>query len=111
MTPQTPIGGPDEVGSAAAEIAGAVTAVPGVAHLSGGAFGTVATYLPGHRVVGVVLTDDACEIAIVAKLHYDLPDLADQIRSAAGKFTDLPIDVTIADLELKPTADDESDRS
>ena len=52
-------------------VAAAVLAHPGVARLSGGAFGTVASYLPGRRVVGVRLPledTDPVEIAVVARM-------------------------------------------
>ncbi|MFZ2511658.1 MAG: hypothetical protein WAW85_11310, partial [Gordonia sp. (in: high G+C Gram-positive bacteria)] len=73
---QTSIGGPDAVGEQAAEIAAAVAAVPGVTALSGGAFGTVATYLPGRRVLGVARRDAGWEVVVVAELGYDLSAIA-----------------------------------
>ena len=50
-------------------VAAAVLAHPGVARLSGGPFGTIASYLPGRRVIGVRLPledTDPVEIAVVA---------------------------------------------
>ena len=49
----------------AEQVAEAVRTVPGVHDLYGGLLGEVATYLPGRRVVGVRLTDEACAVHIV----------------------------------------------
>ncbi|WP_336206010.1 hypothetical protein [Nonomuraea sp. LPB2021202275-12-8] len=65
-------------------IADRVRACPGVVDLSSGPFGTVATYLPGERLPGVAVTDDAVEISIVAKLGNPLPELADEVRQAVS---------------------------
>ncbi|MFF4625775.1 hypothetical protein [Nonomuraea jabiensis] len=54
----------------------------GVAGLSGGQFGTVATYLPGERLTGVSVNDRAVEIAIVATTDRPLPETADEVRRA-----------------------------
>ena len=45
----------------------AVLSVPDVHDLHGGAFGEVATYLPGRRVPGVRLTDDGVELHVVTR--------------------------------------------
>lgn len=64
------------------EIADAVRRCPGVADLSGGPFGTVATYLPGEKIPGVALRDDAVEISIVVQPGRPLPEIADEVRTA-----------------------------
>ncbi|UQE75272.1 hypothetical protein MYK68_01115 [Gordonia sp. PP30] len=103
--PADGIGGTDPVGELAARIAEAVRAVPGVAGLSGGSYGTIATYLPGRRVVGVRLGADEGEVAVIASLGHPLAELADRIRAAASSITGLPIDVLIADLDTPPDPD------
>ncbi|MER7207318.1 hypothetical protein [Streptosporangium sp. NPDC000239] len=66
----------------AREIADAVRHCPDVADLSGGPFGTVATYLPGERVSGVALREDEVEVSIVARTTRPLPEIADEVRLA-----------------------------
>ncbi|MBB5783161.1 hypothetical protein [Nonomuraea jabiensis] len=53
-----------------------------MAGLSGGLFGTVATYLPGRRLTGVSVNDRAVEIAIVATMERPLTETADEVRRA-----------------------------
>jgi hypothetical protein len=71
-------GGADEVWA----IAERARSCQGVAGLSGGQFGTVATYLPGERLTGVSVNDRAVEIAIVATTDRPLPETADEVRRA-----------------------------
>ena len=49
-------------------IAAAVLASPAVARLHGGRFNTVASYLPGRRVVGVAVTPSEITVGVVG--HY-----------------------------------------
>ncbi|WP_327089866.1 hypothetical protein OIE66_04390 [Nonomuraea sp. NBC_01738] len=84
-------------------IAEKVRGCPGVAGLSGGLFGTVATYLPGERLVGVAVHEEDVEIAIIARLGRPLPALADEIRQAVSGLTgDRLVNVRIDDLEEIP---------
>ncbi|MEU4543876.1 hypothetical protein [Nonomuraea dietziae] len=81
-------------------IAERVRSCPGVADLSGGPFGTVATYLPGRRLKGVAVRDDEVEIAIVARAGRSLLETADQVRSVVVPLTEgRPVNVAIQDLE------------
>lgn len=88
-------------------VADAVLAHPGVARLSGGPFGTVASYLPGRRVLGVRLplgADDPVEIAVVARLGVPLPRLAEELGAAVVAVVgpvggDVAVDVTVADVD------------
>ncbi|MEV4892248.1 hypothetical protein AB0K48_22965 [Nonomuraea sp. NPDC055795] len=74
--------------------------VPGVAALSGGPFGTVSTYLPGERLVGVAVRDDGVEISIVARNGHPLPQLAATVRrEVAGLAGGRPVNIRIDDLE------------
>ncbi|GAA2873913.1 hypothetical protein [Nonomuraea rubra] len=71
----------------------------GVARLSGGPFGTVATYLPGERLTGVSADERAVEIAIVATLERPLPQTADEVRGAVADLAgDRPVHVRIDDI-------------
>ncbi len=95
----TGLGGPDPLGELAEGIARAALAVPGVAALSGGAFGAVATSLPGRRVIGVALRETSGEVAFVGELGYDLRAVAEQVRASAEELAERPIDVVVADLQ------------
>lgn len=82
-------------------IAERVLACPGVAGLSGGPFGTVATYLPGERLTGVAVHDHGVDIAVVARFGDPLPAVADEIRLLVGDLVDgRPVNVTIDDLDI-----------
>ncbi|MEV4171122.1 hypothetical protein [Nonomuraea sp. NPDC049709] len=72
---------------------------PGVAGLSGGPFGTVATYLPGERLTGVSVDEREVEIAIVATLARPLPETAEGVRRAVADLAgDRPVNVRIDDI-------------
>lgn len=72
----------------AAAVAAAVLAVPGVARLDGGPFGSVASHLPGRRrIVGVTLGDPV-EVAVVAVLGTVLPVLAGRVAAAVRAVLD-----------------------
>jgi hypothetical protein len=84
-------------------IAEALLAHPGVAALSGGPFGTIATYLPGRRLPGIVLGDGGEPDRIAVVLHYGAPveaTAADLRRIVAAESGARRVDVTVTDLEL-----------
>lgn len=89
-------------------VAAAVLAHPGVAALSGGAFGTIASYLPGRRVTGVRLPlDDTgpVQIAVVARMGVPLPRLAEELGAAVVAVVGpVAVDVTVADVEAAEPA-------
>jgi hypothetical protein len=80
-------------------IAERVRTCSGVAGLSGGPFGTVATYLPGERLTGVSANEHAVRIAIVATLIRPLPETAEDIREAVAEVAgNRPVHVRIDDI-------------
>ena len=83
-------------------VAAAVRNVPGVADLHTGAFGEVATHLPGRRVGGVQIRADHCAVHVV--LYWGAPVLAtaDQVRAAVTALVDTRVDVTIEDVVTDP---------
>lgn len=84
-------------------IALAVLACPGVAALSGGLVGEVATYLPGRRVMGVRVRDTGVTVAVVARWTTTVPALVGQVRLAVSTARPgLPVDVSVDDIELPP---------
>jgi len=85
------------------EVAAAILAHPAVARLDGGPFGVIASYLPGHRVVGVRIGDGdgPVEVAVVVRLTWPggLPALADELAAVVrGVVGERPVDVTVADV-------------
>jgi hypothetical protein len=89
-------------------VAAAVLAHPGVVRLSGGPFGTVASYLPRRRIIGVRLPlqeADPVEIALVARMGVPLPRLADEVGAAVvAVLGPVAVDVTVTDVEEAPSA-------
>ncbi|HEY3686540.1 MAG TPA: hypothetical protein VGL93_26135 [Streptosporangiaceae bacterium] len=65
-------------------VADAALACPGVAALTGGPYGAVATYLPGGRIEGVALRDTEIEVRLVARYGIPLPEVAARVRAAVG---------------------------
>ncbi|MBP2369195.1 hypothetical protein [Pseudonocardia parietis] len=81
-------------------VADAVAAHPAVARLDGGMFGTVATWLPGRRLVGVHV-GERVEVGVVLTLDRPIPaTVAALRRSIAPLVGDVPIDVTVSDVEI-----------
>ena len=85
-------------------VAAAVRGCPDVLDLSGGAFGQVATYLPGRRVSGVRLGEqdgDPVEVHVVARYGVQVHVLAVQVRHAVWSvLPGRPVDVHIDDLDV-----------
>ncbi|TCK24908.1 hypothetical protein [Pseudonocardia endophytica] len=92
-------------------VADAVTAHPSVARLDGGTFGTVATFLPTRKLVGVHVgrPGEPVEIAVVLRLDRPIPDTVASLRTSVRALCDgSPVDVTVSDIELPgdPDPDD-----
>ncbi|MEJ2886887.1 hypothetical protein [Actinomycetospora aeridis] len=84
-------------------IAEALLAHPAVAALSGGPFGTLATYLPGRRLPGIVLGDGGEPDRIAVVLYYGAPvgATSDELRRiVAAASGNRRVDVTVADVEM-----------
>jgi hypothetical protein len=83
-------------------VAQAVERVPTVARLSAGSAGAeVATYLPGRRVRGVRVAEDAVQIHVVARWPAVLPEVGDAVRSAAAPLVGgRAVEVVIDDLDV-----------
>lgn len=79
---------------------------PSVASLHGGVGAQAATFLPGRRVTGVRITEQAVEVHVVARYGASLPALAASIRSDVGPFAKgQPVAVFVEDL-LVPGAEE-----
>ncbi|MDG3009079.1 Asp23/Gls24 family envelope stress response protein [Rhodococcus sp. D2-41] len=89
---------PEATPSAAAQIAAAALAVPGVAELHGGAFGEIATYLPGERVVGVTVGDAGARVHITVYSDQDVREVAAAVRRDVEAATGLKAVVTVEDV-------------
>ena len=97
----------DAATDAAATVAAAVLAHPAVVRLDGGPFGTVASHLPGRRVVGVRLggAGEPVEVGVVVRLGPPLPQLADELGAVVrGVLGPVPVEVTFADVVSDPAA-------
>jgi hypothetical protein len=97
MDPLEPTGARDPAELAEA-VAAVVRSVPDVHDLHGGAFGEVATYLPGRRVQGVRLTDDGVELHIVTRGASPLMFTVEHVRDAVRPLVTGRIDVTVEDI-------------
>ena len=82
-------------------VAAAVTACPSVAHLAGGGLtGQVATYLPGRRVEGVRVTEDAVEVHLATRWDVPIPQAAAEVRAAVAPLVGgRPITVAVDDID------------
>src|SRR4051794_8040575 len=88
----------------------AALACPGVADLGSGSLGAAVTYLPGRRVAGLRVLDDAVEIEVRIRLDSAVgiglsgptaADVAGRIRRAVGPYTGgKRVDVVITDVVL-----------
>ncbi|WP_232663075.1 hypothetical protein [Pseudonocardia sp. TRM90224] len=90
-------------------LAAAVLSHPGVVRLDGGPFGTVASYLPGRRLVGVRVGEGAepVELALVAALGTPLQRLADELGAIVrGLLGPVRVEVTVTDVapRVEPVA-------
>lgn len=100
-----PTGGPAAVDTdALAElVAAAVTAHPAVARLDGGVFGSVATYLPGRRLVGVRIGPDGEPVELGVVLHLDarIPDVVHALRREVSALCGgAAVDITVTDVAV-----------
>jgi hypothetical protein len=101
---------PFDPGALAERVADAVTAHPAVARLHGGFFGDVATYLPGHRLIGVRIAEPGAPVELGVVLHLDRP-IPDVVRSLRQQVSLLcggaPVDIVVADV-IDPSVIDPS---
>ena len=84
-------------------VASAVRAVPGVSDLAGGRFGDATSYLPGRRLTGVAVRDDAVRISVRARWGVAASDLLGHITLALRQIVpDRRIDLVIAEIDNPP---------
>ena len=82
-------------------VAAAVERCAGVASLSAGALGGFGTYLPGRRIAGVRVGDDAVELHVVARWGISIPSLAADVRAAVAPLVPgRTVDVVVDDVTL-----------
>jgi hypothetical protein len=93
------------LGPLSERVADAVLAHPDVVRLSGGTFGSIATYLPGRRLVGVSLGEgeEPTTIGVVLRLGAPVLVTADALRLLVAAQTGARrVDVVVADVEPGP---------
>jgi hypothetical protein len=84
-------------------VADAVLAHPSVARLHGGRYGDIATYLPGHRLVGVRIgtDDEPVELGVVLHLDRPIPEVVRTLRREVAALSGAAaVDITVGDVEL-----------
>lgn len=83
-------------------VADVLVAHPDVVRLSGGPYGSIATYLPGRRLDGVALGegDEPARIGVVLRLGAPVRATADALRALVGAETGAErVDVVVTDVE------------
>lgn len=80
------------------QVAVAVLGVAGVAALHGGTFGEAATYLPGRRVRGIRLGEDATDIHLTLTFGTPVGVVAGNVRAAVAGLVAGPVHVTVEDI-------------
>jgi len=84
-------------------VASAVRAVPGVSDLAGGRFGDATSYVPGRRLTGVAVRDDAVRISVRARWGVAASDLLGHITLALRQIvSDRRIEVVVAEIDNPP---------
>jgi hypothetical protein len=78
----------------------AVLAVPGVARMSGGRFGEVASYLPGRRVTGIRVAPECVTVHIVLRPATPALPVAKAVRHAVRALAGaVRVDIGIDDIQ------------
>jgi hypothetical protein len=81
-------------------VAAAVRGCAGVSRLDGGQFGEVASYLPGRKVDGIVVSGGRLRVQIRSQWAVPAPELAALIKAALVPLTGhRPVDVVIGDID------------
>ena len=84
-------------------VAAAVRGCAGVSGLDGGRFGEVASYLPGRKVQGIVVSGGRVRVQIRSHWAVSAPELAALIKAVLIPLTGhRPVDVVIADIDDPP---------
>jgi hypothetical protein len=90
-------------GSLPERVAEALLAHPAVAALSGGPYGTIASYLPGRRLPGISLGggDEPARVGVVLRFGAPIEATAAELRRiVAGVSGARRVDVVVTDLEM-----------
>lgn len=88
-------------------VAAAVRACPGVSDLYAGRFAEVATYLPGRRVLGVVVADGTLTVQVRSRWAVPADALLREIDSAVARLLHgHKLRVVVGDVDDPPAADD-----
>lgn len=80
-------------------VAAATRLVPGVSDLHPGAFGEVATYLPGRRVIGVRVADALTEVHVVVTMGAPVLATAEAIRAVVQPLVATEVHVFVEDVD------------
>jgi len=82
-------------------VAAAVLGCSAVARLNAGRFNAITSYLPGRRVVGVVVTPSAVTVGVVGRYPATVVEIAAQVRAAVSTIlSDVAVNVAVEDIDL-----------
>ncbi len=108
MTAPTPPGsGPQQAsapppapqgGQIVDDVAAAVRTVDGVIALHGGLFGENATYVPGRRVRGIRIGENATDMHLTLAYGRPIAPTVRQVRAAVAAEVTGPVNVTVEDV-------------
>jgi hypothetical protein len=93
---------PDPV-ELAERVAAAVAAHPAVAGLHGGIYGSVTSYLPGRKLLGVRIGvgDEPVEVAVVLRSDRPIPETVRSLREEVSRICGgAVVDITVADIVI-----------
>ena len=87
--------------SAEESVAAAVLRCSAVARLHGGGYNAITSYLPGRRVVGVVVTPSAVTVGVVGRYPATVAEISAQVRAAVSTIlSDVAVNVAVEDIDL-----------
>ena len=87
--------------SAEESVAAAVLRCSAVVRLHGGGYNAITSYLPGRRVVGVVVTPSAVTVGVVGRYPATVAEICAQVRAAVSTIlSDVAVNVAVEDIDL-----------
>ncbi len=89
---------PPQGGELVDDVAAAVLTVDGGIALHGGLFGETATYVPGRRMPGIRIGENATDIHLTAACGSPVGPTAQRARHAVAAVIPGPVNVTVEDV-------------
>ena len=80
---------------------GGAAAVSAVARLDGGGYNAITSYLPGRRVIGVIVTPSAVTVGVVGRYPATVAEISAQVRAAVSTIlSDVAVNVAVEDIDI-----------